>query len=568
MRWISNEQKEPQKAQALAQALAVSLPIAQLLVQRGIDTYESAKAFFRPHWGQLHDPYLMKDMEKAVARILLALSVEESIMIYGDYDVDGTTSVALVSSFLKTLSDKIITYIPDRYSEGYGVSYQGIDYAASQGIGLIIALDCGIKAIDKIAYAKEKGIDFIVCDHHRPGAELPKTAAILNPKQQECSYPYKELCGCGIGFKLLQALAIKLDINEQELVPYLDLVATAIGADIVALDGENRTLAALGLKQLNSSPRAGFKAIIEQLELQELSLTNVIYSIAPRINAAGRMNHGSQAVAFLVETDLFNARELAKRIDQNNSDRRAVESQITQEALDQIISDQEEASASTVVYAPHWHKGVIGIVASRLIETYYRPTIVFTKSGELLTASARSIKGFDLYRAIDSCKEHLVQFGGHTAAAGITLKETHYPKFKKAFDSYVKAHVSEELKTPATTIDLCIELRDITPKFYRILQQFAPFGPSNWAPNFLSKQVQDSGYAKTVGEEGNHLKAHFKQEDAYGIDAIGFGLGNKLELITGRKKVDVVYAIDHNTWQGNTKLQLKLKDLRPAENEN
>jgi single-stranded-DNA-specific exonuclease len=431
MRWITREKADKDKANALAEALGVAFPIAELLVQRGIEDFDAAKDFFRPHFDQLHPPTLMKDMDKAVGRILEALSLEESILVYGDYDVDGTTSVALMSSFLKNFSDQISTYIPDRYTEGYGVSYQGIDYAAENNINLIIALDCGIKAVDKVAYAKEKGIDFIICDHHRPGDELPDAQAILNPKQIDCSYPYKELCGCGIGFKLIQALGEELGLEEIDLIPYLDLVATAIGADIVPLDGENRTLASLGLEQLNNSPRPGFKAIIDQVGIEQLTLTNVIFIIAPRINAAGRMNHGSQAVELLVEKDASKARKISSQIEQNNTERRSVESKITKEALDQITNLKEEKAASTVVYDEHWHKGVIGIVASRLIDTYYRPTLVFTKSGDQLAASARSVKGFDIYQAIEACSDHLIQFGGHKYAAGVTLKPEQYNSFKK-----------------------------------------------------------------------------------------------------------------------------------------
>lgn len=565
MRWITREKVDKDKANALAEALGVAIPIAELLVQRGIEDFDAAKDFFRPHFDQLHPPTLMKDMDKAVGRILEALSLEESILVYGDYDVDGTTSVALMSSFLKNFSDQISTYIPDRYTEGYGVSYQGIDYAAENNINLIIALDCGIKAVDKVAYAKEKGIDFIICDHHRPGDELPDAQAILNPKQIDCSYPYKELCGCGIGFKLIQALGEELGLEEIDLIPYLDLVATAIGADIVPLDGENRTLASLGLEQLNNSPRPGFKAIIDQVGIEQLTLTNVIFIIAPRINAAGRMNHGSQAVELLVEKDASKARKISSQIEQNNTERRSVESKITKEALDQITNLKEEKAASTVVYDEHWHKGVIGIVASRLIDTYYRPTLVFTKSGDQLAASARSVKGFDIYQAIEACSDHLIQFGGHKYAAGVTLKPEQYNSFKKAFEAYVSLNLEEELKTPSIIIDMELRLEDINPKFYRILKQFAPFGPENWAPTFISKGVEDSGYAKTVGEDDKHLKARFSQDMAYGTDAIGFDLGKHLNLITGRKKVDIVYSLDHNTWQGTTSIQLKLKDLKVSE---
>lgn len=564
MRWRTTENSDVSKSQNLAQELGVTLAIASLLVQRGIDNFEKAKTFFRPSWEHLHDPYLMKDMDLAVDRILEALAEETPIMVYGDYDVDGTTSVALVASFLKTLNPHIITYIPDRYAEGYGISYLGIDEAFSKEVPLIIALDCGIKALDKVSYAKEKGIDFIICDHHRPGDEIPDAVAVLDPKRSDCPYPYKELCGCGIGFKLLQALVQKLGLDPAELIPYLDLVATAIGADIVPITGENRVLASLGIERINSTPRAGFQAIIENLNKSELTITDMVFIIAPRINAAGRMNHGNQAVELLMENDLQRARQLCKSVEQNNLDRRSEEQTITQEALDLIDSLQEQKRETTVVYKEHWHKGVIGIVASRLIETFYRPTLVFTKSGAVLAASARSISGFDVYNAIEACEEHLIQFGGHKYAAGITLEPEKYEEFKQAFEEVVSKTMDPDLKEPSIQIDAELKLGEIQPKFYRILKQFAPFGPGNMAPNFIAKGVQDTGYAKKVGQEQTHLKGRFAQNDEFAIDFIGFNLGAQLSLIQSRKKVDIVFSIDENEWNGTVSLQLKVKDIKPS----
>ncbi len=562
MRWISRENVDSDKANALAQSLGVSLPIAQLLIQRGIEDFDAAKDFFRPHWNQLHDPFLMRDMDRAIDRILEALEEESPIMVYGDYDVDGTTSVALVASFLKTLSPNISTYIPDRYAEGYGVSYLGIDRAAENNIPLIIALDCGVKAVDQVRYAKEKGVDFIICDHHRPGDELPDAVAVLDPKRQDCDYPYEDLCGCGIGFKLIQAIAIKLELNPSELFTYLDLVATAIGADIVPITGENRTLAFLGIERINTHPRPGFKALIKNLKKDVLNITDLVFIIAPRINAAGRMDHGNRAVELLMEPDEQKAMLLAEAVEQHNFDRRSVEQKITEEALDLLIADDEQERESTVVYREHWHKGVIGIVASRLIETYYRPTLVFTKSGEVLAASARSVSGFDIYQAIESCEAHLIQFGGHKYAAGVTLKPEKFELFKQSFEETVAKTLDPSLKERSITLDAELGLHEIQPKFFRILKQFAPFGPGNMSPNFVARGVQDTGYAKTVGQDGTHLKGRFCFNDAHAIDFIGFNLGDKLPLVQSLKKVDIVFSIDENEWNGKITLQLKVKDIK------
>lgn len=561
MRWTLKPKPESSKVKHLAESLQVDPTIAGLLVQRGVETYEDARSFFRPTLDNLHDPFLMKDMDKAVSRIEQAISNEENILVFGDYDVDGTTAVALMSSYLKTLTDRVATYIPDRYEEGYGVSFQGIDYAHDNDITLIIALDCGIKAIDKVKYAKEKGIDFIICDHHRPGTSLPEAVAVLDPKRDDCNYPYDELCGCGVGFKLVQALAGRNGETITDLVKYLDLVATAIGADIVPITGENRILAYYGLKIINKYPRAGFKAIIDQTKKSELTITDVVFIIAPRINAAGRMKHGNHAVTLLVEENPVRAREYALQIEEYNLNRKETDRQITIEALQQIEEAQEHERFTTVVFHESWHKGVIGIVASRLTETYYRPTLVFTRSGDRLAASARSVPGFDVYNALEACSEHIEQFGGHKYAAGLTLKEENYAQFKQAFEEVVSGSIDKNLLVPEIKIDMPIALCDVTPKFYRILKQFAPHGPGNLAPVFMTENLQDTGYGKCVGEDDKHLRLTVPHE-ASNIVGIGFNLGHKKELIINKKPFKAAFSIDENYWQGNVSLQLKLRDLK------
>ena len=565
MRWTLKPKPKPDIVKHLCEALGVEKPIASLLAQRGIETFEEARKFFRPSLDDLHDPFLMKDMDLAVQRIGRAIEQGENILVYGDYDVDGTTSVALVSSYLTSFYPNVATYIPDRYDEGYGVSYKGIDFAADNDISLIIALDCGIKAIDKVAYASEKNVDFIICDHHRPGPEIPKAVAVLDPKRQDCSYPYDELCGCGVGFKLLQAMESDRGGRLENLLPYLDLVATAVGADIVPVTGENRILAFHGLKIINSRPRPGFRAIIEQVKKETLTLTDVIFIIAPRINAAGRMKHGLHAVNLLTEEDLDTARFFASEIETYNSDRKNADKIITEEALQQIIAANEQERFTTVVYKDNWHKGVIGIVASRLTETYYRPTLVFTKSGEKLAASARSVTGFDVYDALECCSEHIEQFGGHKYAAGLTLLETQYENFKRRFEEVVSQRIDKKLLIPEISIDAEMDLAAITPKFHRILKQFAPFGPGNSTPVFMSREVADTGYAKCVGADAKHLKCRLKQSTApVSYDAIGFGLGSKCNLLKDRNKVNIAYCIEENEWMGNVSIQLNLKDLNPA----
>ncbi len=562
MRWTLKPKPSQEKVKHLASELNVDEIVATLLVQRGIETFEQAKTFFRPSLNDLHNPYLMKDMDKAVARIEKAIANEENILVFGDYDVDGTTAVSLVSSYLKSYYPNVATYIPDRYDEGYGISYKGIDFAEDNGFSLIIALDCGIKSIDHVLYAKEKNIDFIICDHHRPGNELPNAVAVLDPKRDDCNYPYDELCGCGVGFKLIQALAQNNNQTIEDLVPYLDLVATAIAADIVPITGENRVLAKFGLEVINSNPRPGIKALIQNIKKKVLTITDVVFIIAPRINAAGRIKHGNEAVALLTEFDLAQAEIFASEIEQHNADRKDFDKQITVEALSQIIENNEKENFSTVVYNENWHKGVIGIVASRLTETYYRPTIVFTKSGDKLAASARSVKDFDIYNALEACAEHLEQFGGHMYAAGMTLKEENYLAFKEAFEKIVEQTIHPDLLIPEISVDVEIELSDINEKLIRILNQFEPFGPQNMTPLFLTKNVFDTGYAKQIGSENEHLKAFVKHEHSSSFNAIGFKIGNKYDLVKNQKKFDAVYSIEENEWNGNISVQLQLRDIK------
>lgn len=562
MRWTIKPKPKQADIEFLANELNVDELVAHLLIQRGIKTYDEAKNFFRPQLKDLHDPFLMKDMDLAVARIEKAIAENENILVFGDYDVDGTTAVALLSSYLLSYYPNVATYIPDRYTEGYGVSYKGIDFAEDNGFSLIIALDCGVKAVDKVSYANEKGIDFIICDHHRPGTILPKSIAVLDPKREDCSYPYDELCGCGVGFKLVQALGSRRGQGIEDLLYYLDLVATAIGADIVPITGENRILAFYGLQVINQSPRAGFKAIIQQVKKATLTITDVVFIIAPRINAAGRMEHGQYAVNLLMETDLSVATKFAAEIEKFNTERRGLDHEITAEALIQIQENKEENRFTSVVFQEHWHKGVIGIVASRLTETYYRPTLVFTKSGDKLAASARSVKGFDVYNALELCSECIEQFGGHKYAAGLTLLEEQYDTFKGQFEKVVKETIDPTLLTPEITVDAIIELKDISPKLMRILKQFAPFGPGNMSPVFMAEQLVDTGYARTVGQEGAHLKLVVTQQDSHKIEGIGFNLGDKLSKVTSRKPFNAVFSIDENEWQGTISLQLKLRDIQ------
>lgn len=563
MRWTLSEKAEASKINHLQESIGVDRPIAELLVKRGIETFEEAKSFFRPSLEKLHDPFLMKGMHEASDFILQKRNEKKPVMVFGDYDVDGTTSVALMSTYLRSLGFEVLSYIPDRYDEGYGISYQGIDHAKASGIDFIIALDCGIKAIEKISYAKDLGIEFIVCDHHRPGNQVPGAIAVLDPKQEDCTYPYDELCGCGVGFKLVQALQTKLGKPQKQIYKYLDLVATAIGSDIVPITGENRILAHFGLKLINSRKRPAFKAILEQTKKKELSITDVVFMIGPRINAAGRMKHGLLATELLCETNLEKVKALAQDIEVFNANRKDTDRSITEEALKLIKDNKEEDRFTTVVYQSHWHKGVIGIVASRLTETYYRPTLVFTKSGEKLAASARSVKGFDVYEALESSSEFIEQFGGHKYAAGLTLEESNYEKFKTKFEEVVKSSINPDLLTPEIPYDSEIQFQDITPKFIRILKQFAPFGPRNMKPTFVTKNVSTTGFVKALGDERLHLKANLTKNGSV-IAAIGFGLGDKKEIMDSKEEFDVIFTIEENEWNGDTTLQLNLKDLRKS----
>ena len=561
MRWTLKPKPNSKKVVKLAQDLQVDKTIASILCQRNIETFEQAKEFFRPSLKDIHDPFLMKDMDLAVARIEKAISLNENILIYGDYDVDGTTAVSLVSSYLRTITSNIATYIPDRYAEGYGISYAGIDFAEDNNFSLIIALDCGIKAVDKVNYAREKNIDFIICDHHKPEAEIPDAVAVLNPKRVDCSYPFDELCGCGVGFKLIQALGVSRNQKIEDFLPYLDLVATAIAADIVPMVNENRVLTFFGLQIINQNPRNGIRAITHQIKKKELTITDVVFIIAPRINAAGRMKHGNYAVELLTEMDFDSAVKFASKIEIFNADRKDLDKKITNQALIQIIDNKEEERFTSVVYQEDWHKGVIGIVASRLIEKYYRPTLVFTKSGDKLAASARSVKGFDVYNALQECSEFIEQFGGHKYAAGLTLLPKNYQKFKDKFEQVVSQTISKELLMPEISIDAEIELSEITPKFFRIIEQMGPFGPQNMKPIFKSNCVRDNGYGKKVGKEQDHLKLNlFQGDNKKTFGAIGFNLGDKIDY--AQNNFDVVYGLDENEWHGFKSIQLVLKDLK------
>lgn len=550
----------------LQEALQINATICSILVQRGIHTFDQAKAYFRPSLEALHSPWLMKDMKKAVDRIETAFIQKEKILVFGDYDVDGTTAVASMFQFIGSIYDPTLTdfYIPHRYREGYGVSKAGIDFAVANGFSLIICLDCGIKSADLIGYAKTLGIDFIVCDHHLPGKVLPDAAAILNPKQEDCSYPYKELCGCGVGFKLMMALAEHFSVPEEKYLCYLDLVATAIAADIVPMTGENRILTFHGLEKINQNPSAGIKALIKLGNIQKaLNINNVVFVIAPRVNAAGRMDDARKAVLMFIEKDEAKATALAEMLHSDNSDRKEADSSITEEALAIINADEKLIrQKSSVVYREHWHKGVVGIVASRLIEHYYRPTVVLTKSGGLVTGSARSVAGFNLYEAVYACREHLVAYGGHFAAAGLSMLPEKVEAFSNCFNEVVNATIEDRLLVPEITIDAAIRLSEIREPFYNILCQMEPFGPENMRPVFIARNVKDTGYSKILKEQ--HIRFVVKQDDCT-LTGIGFNMPEKFHLLQSKHPVDMVFTIDENEWQGTKSLQLKVIDLRPGE---
>jgi single-stranded-DNA-specific exonuclease len=566
-RWKIKSVDEP-KVQELAEALKVHPLIGRLLVARNISSFEEARAFFRPDVGQLHDPFLMKGMDLAVKRILRARELNEKILVYGDYDVDGTSSAALLYQFLIKICEKdnIDFYIPHRYREGYGISKTGIDFAKSNAFDLIISVDCGIKSADLIAYARDLSIDFIVCDHHLPDAYLPPAIAILNPKQTDCSYPYKELCGCGVTFKLISALVRTLSLPEESCLVYLDLVAIAIAADIVPMTGENRVLCFLGLRKINTDPNHGIRALMELSALQPpASITSLVFTIAPRINAAGRMDDARKAVQMFIADDYGEAMSFAKSLHADNSDRREADFSITEEALALIDADDGLRNRkSTVVYQSHWHKGVVGIVASRLIEKYYRPTIVLTKSGEFASGSARSVPGFNLYEALHACREYLLGYGGHFAAAGMTLATENIERFSQKFESVVSETIDARFLIPELEIDAVVRLRDLDFQIYRIIQQMEPFGPENQKPVLVARNLNDTGYSRILKEK--HLRV-FLRQDNFVISGIAFNMADKFPLVQSGQPLDVVFTLDVNEWNGEKSLQLKILDIKLHEAE-
>jgi single-stranded-DNA-specific exonuclease len=565
-RWNIKEKGDEDKIEHLSRVLNIDKFLSNLLVQRGIETFEEAKAFFRPNYEHLHDPFLMKDMDKAIDRLVRAIENNEKIIIYGDYDVDGTTSVAMVYSFLVSYFKNIDFYIPNRYEEGYGISYTGIDSFAENQCTLVIALDCGIKAVEKIEYAKEKGIDFIICDHHTPGDTLPDAAACLDPKRKDCDYPDENLSGCGVGFKFLQAFCQRRGIDYYAIYEYLDLVAVSIASDIVPITGENRVLAYYGLQKLNTHPSTGLKHIIKVAGMQgrELTISDIVFKIGPRINAAGRIDSGRDAVELLIAKNEEKASSMSIEMDKCNDTRKGFDRDITQQALDLIFGDKElKNKKSTVLYEPEWHKGVIGIVASRLIETYYRPTVILTESKGFATGSARSVEGFDLYKAIDSCSDLLENFGGHMYAAGLTLKIENIPEFKRRFEAYVEENITAEQLIPQIDVDEEIGLKDINDKFFRILKQFRPFGPENLKPVFVTQRVFDYGTSKRVGKDQDHLKVELIEEKSGSIkQGIAFSMGEKLEKLQTGEPFDICYTIEENVYNGRSTLQMMLKDIK------
>lgn len=584
-RWNINKVVDKQIVDKLSEAIGIDENLSTLLVQRGIEDYEDAKNFFRPSLTHLHDPFKMKDMDKAVERIMRAIKDGEKILIYGDYDVDGTTAVALIYMYLKNFINKkkIEFYIPDRYDEGYGISYKGIDYAADNNFNLVIVLDCGIKAVDKIAYANERNIDFIICDHHRPGDEIPAAVAVLDSKRHDCEYPYKELSGCGVGFKLITALSMSLNRPIEEVYELLDLVAVSIAADIVPITGENRVLAYYGLQLINKNPRPGIESVLSHANVfrleeepsadgdksqnvlnKEVTISDLVFMIGPRINAAGRLEKASDSVRLLIAEKREYAEKLAASINDLNVKRREFDNKITEEALAMIENDEKLREAkSTVIFNENWHKGVIGIVASRLTDSYYRPTIVLTRSNNLITGSARSIKSFDIYDAIDNCSDLLEHFGGHKFAAGLSLKPENLEEFSRRFEQYVSEHISVEELEPELNIDLVIDFSDITPKFVRVLRQFAPFGPGNMAPVFMSRNVVDTGLSRSVGNK-KHLKLTVTQRDCpqLAFGGIAFQKGDLIKRVQSKEPFAMCYCIEKNFWQGKTSLQLNVKDIK------
>ena len=566
-RTLTEQQIEIQKK--LADELSISPILSQLLVQRDIFTFEDARSFFRPDLSDLHDPFLMADMQKAVNRLTLAMKKNEKILVYGDYDVDGTTSVSLVYKFLKQFYSNVDFYIPDRYNEGYGISIQGIDYAAVNDYKLVVALDCGIKAIEKVKYANAKGVDFIICDHHTPDAELPPAIAVLDPKRVDCQYPYKHLSGCGVGFKLMQAFAITNNIDFSQLTPLLDLLALSIASDIVPITGENRILAFFGLKQINTNPSVGLKGILDVCGLadKEITISDIVFKIGPRINASGRMKLAYEAVELLVSTDHVFAKEKSDTINEYNNDRKDLDKFITDEAIALIVADKRYADRrSIVVHKPDWHKGVIGIVASRLSEEYYKPSIVLSNSNGLASGSARSVSGFDIYKAIDSCRDLLENFGGHMYAAGLSMKEENVQEFTDRFEKYVSENILLEQTYPQIDIDAVLEFKDITPKFFRVLKQFAPFGPGNMKPIFVSKKVFDYGTSRLVGKEQEHLKLELVDSSCENVmNGIAFRMHEYNDHLKALNPLDICYTLEENSFNGNITTQLMIRDIKIVE---
>ena len=566
-KWVGKELGDVAVVKQLAGELGVSSSLAQLMVQRGIKSKDDAVAFFEPKLSDIHDPFLMKDMSNAVERLTSAINKNEKILIFGDYDVDGTTAVSLVYSFLKEQTPNVLYYIPDRYVEGYGVSFQGLDFAVEKNCKLVITLDCGIKSVDKVKYARSKGLDVIICDHHYPGNEIPEAVAVLDPKQPGCNYPYKELSGCGVGFKLICAYSKIHSIPFESILHYLDLVAVSIASDIVPIMGENRVLAYFGLKQLNSSPRMGLKEIIRELDItRHLQIEDIVFKIGPRINAAGRMEIGSKAVDLLVSNELSQASAISKEINNFNTERRTIDREITSEAMKMIAGDQRfQESRTTVLFDPDWKKGVIGIVASRLIETYYRPTVILTESNGFATGSARSVQGYDLYQAIEACSDLLESFGGHMFAAGLTLKKENIKEFSDRFESYVSSTITKDQMLPTLIIDIELQFREITEKFYEFISMFQPFGPENMSPIFVTHNVRDFGTGKMVGPSREHLKLQLFQgvETHKTISAIAYGQADHFDHIKAGKPFDVCYSIEMNEFKGKRTLQLNIKDIKP-----
>ena len=569
-KWIVMEQADPAKVEKLSAEVGIDRVLAELLVKRGVETFDQARSFFRPSLDDLHDPFLMKDMDVAVERLRKAITSGEKILVYGDYDVDGTTAVALVFSFIRRFTPNVDFYIPDRYDEGYGVSYKGIDWAFEGGFGLIITLDCGIKAIDKAEYARSKGVDMIICDHHLPEETLPGAVAVLDPKREDCHYPFDDLSGCGVGFKLVQAYSARYGIPFDSLVPLLDLLVVSIASDLVTMVGENRTLAHFGLKQLNENPHKGLLAMINlsNLEPGHLTIDDIVFKIGPRINAAGRMESERLAVELLTAEDVGEAMFIGEKINENNNERKNIDREVTREALEMVESGNCLARENaTVVYNPRWSKGIVGIVASRLVEAYYKPTVVLTKSNGFVTGSARSIAGFDLYEAIESCADLLENFGGHVYAAGLTLKEENLEEFARRIDGFIAGKITADMLIPVVDIDAKLDFSQITPKFFRILKQFQPFGPGNGNPVFMTENVYDAGNGRKVGAGGIHLKLDLIQESQpyHQIAAIAFNMADYYEYIKSGNPLDVCYSIVENYYRGNSTIQLRVKDLRERE---